>query len=519
LDFVERSNTTMADGRSCGTAPSPPLPAARLVSARNVTPSDGGRTRQLEVELATTTCCGPRALRAASAAEAAKARAATKAGDSHTPSNKAEDDAAVQSNANSLATDGAEEFNQLLRTLVGRCMRVLSGWWTYEICWPWRVRQMHLSIDGQPEYAATVLGNFTEGGVGGEPRLLWRRAEEPDNAASRADGSRHELAVSLSGDACEKTVHTWELRLVKLGPNGPTTDGWLLGVVAVGGSFNPTGGGQTQGVLTLIEDNRHGCEPFKQPLQNRVMLLKRGNCWFHTKALNAQAAGAAAIIVYNDQRSMVDVMEGVDELESPRIPTVLVDRDIGDKLRHAVGYLVLLAKSSTDSMDLKRPISTSVSFRCSPAWLERREACQSGDQVDVKMLAPNSSIAESHRKLLSAVLVLKAAIVEVFRHNATVLVSWQPQGLGEQDTSAKLSPYVPANATYRGGLRCDSDPGAYIENLAEPQACQAEFVVHAAALCAHPRLAPPQPRETQVITCLAKDPAQVAARRRVHEKE
>jgi len=395
----------------------------------------------------------------------------------------------------------------------------LSGWWTYEICWPWRVRQMHLAIDGQPEYVATMLGNFTEGGVGGEPRLVWRRAEEPDNAASRADGSRHELAVSLAGDACEKTVHAWELSIINPNQNGPARKGSLLGIVAVGGSFNPTDCGQTHGVLTLFEDNREGCEPFKRSLQGTVAFLKRGKCWFHMKALNAQAAGAAAVIVYNDQRHMVEVMEGVDELESPRIPTVLVDRDIGEKLRSAVGSLVSLTKASVDGMDLKRPIETLVTFQCSPAWLERREACQPGDQVDVKMLAPNTSIAESHRQLLSAVLVLKAAVVEVFRHNTTVLVSWRPQGLDEQDISANLSPYVPANATYHGGLRCDSDPGAYIEKLAEPQACQAEFVVHAAALCAHPRLAPPQPRETQVITCLAKDPAQVAARRRVHEKE
>ena len=59
------------------------------------------------------------------------------------------------------------------------------------------------------------------------------------------------------------------------------------------------------------------------------MLVRRGNCWFHSKALHAQAAGAVAVIVYNDKQAMVSTMEGIEDLPAPRIPTLLVDTPIG----------------------------------------------------------------------------------------------------------------------------------------------------------------------------------------------
>merc|ERR1712166_317796 len=96
-----------------------------------------------------------------------------------------------------------------------------------------------------------------------------------------------------------------------------------------------------------------------------ILLVKRGNCWFHTKAVNAQAAGAIAIIVFNDQHQMVEVMEGVDELPSPMIPTVLVETAPGNRLLKMLGMHVTIAKSTPEGRELKAPIATSVVFRCS----------------------------------------------------------------------------------------------------------------------------------------------------------
>merc|ERR1712107_139291 len=44
---------------------------------------------------------------------------------------------------------------------------------------------------------------------------------------------------------------------------------------------------------------------------------------------------------------------------------------------------------------------------------------------------------------------------------------------------------------------------ATITMIAEPMACEASFVVHAPSLCSHPKLAPPPPKEPQVISCVA----------------
>merc|ERR1712110_49855 len=126
-----------------------------------------------------------------------------------------------------------------------------------------------------------------------------------------------------------------------------------------------------------------------------VVLVKSGKCWFHTKALNAEAAGAVAVVVYNDQRQMVDVMEGVDELASPHIPTVLIESDLGGKLQQAVGARVTMIKSNADGMDLGRPMTTLVTFRCTSDWHERTSVCQAGDQVDVKLVSSEPGDTES----------------------------------------------------------------------------------------------------------------------------
>merc|ERR1712187_706481 len=99
---------------------------------------------------------------------------------------------------------------------------------------------------------------------------------------------------------------------------------------------------------------------------------------------------------------------------------------------------------------------------------------------------------------------VRAVVAEKYPHNGTILVNWQPQGV--HDDNEKLPPVVP------DGVPCDQEGGAYIEKLAEPQACQAEFIVHVAALCAHPRLVPRQPQETRVISCLADNATRDAIR-------
>lgn len=58
-------------------------------------------------------------------------------------------------------------------------------------------------------------------------------------------------------------------------------------------------------VLMPEEDNELGCLPFKKDFKSEnlskfVILLERGECFYWQKILNAQSAGAFAVIVYHN---------------------------------------------------------------------------------------------------------------------------------------------------------------------------------------------------------------------------
>lgn len=450
IGAVLRSEMETLSGLSCGSVPPPPAEVGRLVSSSTaLEETDALRRRLYNLELVSVACCGPQALRMPTGGGAARAQLA---------------------------------FERLLSPLLGRCQRLLSGWWTYEVCWPWRVRLLHLSTMGEVDGPGVTLGRFP----GAEFALT--------PAASRQEGRRREWRAMVEGDACEQTVHKWDVGL----------QAYQQTMVGVGGSFNPATVSSVEGPLVSDSGNADGCKKYSghMKLSGGVALVKRGNCWFHTKAMQAQNAGAVAIIVYNEgQHQMVDVMEGVDELRTPLIPTVLVERSSGTRLQHALGQSVTLSKMSVDGMDVNMPMTTAVSFRCSSEWRGRQQTCQAGDQVEVKFIADLPGPPED-RWPKSAVRLLRAVVTDTDYLSGTLEVRWQPKGEGEEDDGEEdPSPVVPLSMTYRDGVACDSDPIAFIELLSEPQACQAEFVLHVASLCAHPALLPQQPRETQVISC------------------
>lgn len=62
---------------------------------------------------------------------------------------------------------------------------------------------------------------------------------------------------------------------------------------------------QLTAALALADDGsgepRDGCEPLQGSHAGQAMLMERGNCTFAQKALNAQAAGAAAALIYDSE--------------------------------------------------------------------------------------------------------------------------------------------------------------------------------------------------------------------------
>ena len=68
------------------------------------------------------------------------------------------------------------------------------------------------------------------------------------------------------------------------------------------------------------------CEAIPTSLSGKVALVRRGGCAFVVKVLNAQTAGATAVIVMNDQGGdALLAMGGTDR--KVRIPSVLVSQN------------------------------------------------------------------------------------------------------------------------------------------------------------------------------------------------
>ena len=72
-----------------------------------------------------------------------------------------------------------------------------------------------------------------------------------------------------------------------------------------------------------------------QELSGAVVLVDRGSCSFMEKAVNAEKAGALAIIVVNNVKAEAAFAMGPDKYEqSANITAMMVNRDCGQTLQH-----------------------------------------------------------------------------------------------------------------------------------------------------------------------------------------
>merc|ERR1719218_183371 len=69
-------------------------------------------------------------------------------------------------------------------------------------------------------------------------------------------------------------------------------------------------------------------------MDGKIALIRRGACFFTSKVINAQNAGAIGAIIYNDDRPGTVVMSGPDVGVS--IPSVFIEGTAGDALNEAV---------------------------------------------------------------------------------------------------------------------------------------------------------------------------------------
>ncbi|EER94904.1 vacuolar-sorting receptor 1 [Sorghum bicolor] len=119
---------------------------------------------------------------------------------------------------------------------------------------------------------------------------------------------------------------------------------------AIGNFGVPQYGGTLHGWVEYPKSNRKACQSFDQfdisfkPKQAggrpTFVLVDRGECFFTTKAWNAQNAGAAAVLVVDDKSEPLITMdnpeEGKEHLENITIPSVLITKKLGESLKKSV---------------------------------------------------------------------------------------------------------------------------------------------------------------------------------------
>ena len=82
-------------------------------------------------------------------------------------------------------------------------------------------------------------------------------------------------------------------------------------------------------------DPIHGCEPLTNNVAGAIIIVERGGCKFHSKALNAQNSGAAALVIVNLKSKHPVTMWAPDGVSGDDviIPVISIGNVDGNTLR------------------------------------------------------------------------------------------------------------------------------------------------------------------------------------------
>ena len=141
--------------------------------------------------------------------------------------------------------------------------------------------------------------------------------------------------LTFEGSVNSNTLMLPGVGYLKFNVNGGPLDGGHQAVPAqFGGIFTPEG--VTADVVLVTDegadpDENDACEPITNAgaLEGKIAILRRGACEFGTKALNAENAGAVAVIVVNNVEGAPIVMAPGAEGELVTIPVFMVSDVVG----------------------------------------------------------------------------------------------------------------------------------------------------------------------------------------------
>lgn len=175
--------------------------------------------------------------------------------------------------------------------------------------------------------------NYGNGGQGSDPI----RAEAQDggglnnaNFFTPPDGSSGRMQMYVWENGANSDIRidepaglsgTITVGNAQFGPQELTEDITAPIVVAVDGSSMPE---------LVCESVVNG-----PAVNGNVALIRRGECFFEEKVLNAEAAGAVAVIICNPENTLLNMAGGVDD-DEPTIPSVLIEEFRCAEIRQAI---------------------------------------------------------------------------------------------------------------------------------------------------------------------------------------
>ena len=164
--------------------------------------------------------------------------------------------------------------------------------------------------------------------------LHWDEMTAPQRAASALntgnvvlDGPQDKAAADafLTADDVQLQVNT-----------GPAAGGYAGKGAQYGGSYTAADGLTIP--MEVVDDGvgttNDGCEPLVGFTAGNIAFIDRGTCQFGLKALNAEQAGAAGVVIANNQGGTAIVLMAPGEVgRSVTIPVIAINQDDGNLVR------------------------------------------------------------------------------------------------------------------------------------------------------------------------------------------
>ncbi len=133
-------------------------------------------------------------------------------------------------------------------------------------------------------------------------------------------------------------------------------------------------------------DNQKGCSPYKHAYPDSILIVKRGDCNFLDKLVQARDAGAAGVIVISNEDLAINPTANADEVEAAGnlddVGLLLVPKSPGGVLLELMETMENLSEGQVMVVIHRDPLATPDSTRRGPARKEQRGKTEKGQDKE-----------------------------------------------------------------------------------------------------------------------------------------